>query len=278
MTARQGVATRLLAMLEEEAEIETRPIEEIETDLRLLGVNASRSIEFAERLARGFEARSAQGLAARISKVEHALGSGWPALYARTPATQRAPDVPSNIDEAEAPTLRSILARLWHRKYLILGLTFCLTLAIAIVVANLRSFYRAQAEVAVRPQEMSIADLNVSVARPPDAAQIETEVQRIRSRGLARRVIASLNLLEDPEFNPELLSSGGHQLQRYQDRHQGRAQLFELFFVGSGRGESGTRRRECRGEGLRSVPRSPRRGCRRRLKRHQHRLRLAGSG
>jgi Chain length determinant protein len=277
MTARQGVATRLLAMLEEEAEIETRPIEEIETDLRLLGVNASRSIEFAERLARGFEARSAQGLAARISKVEHALGSGWPALYARTPATQRAPDVPSNIDEAEAPTLRSILARLWHRKYLILGLTFCLTLAIAIVVANLRSFYRAQVEVAVRPQEMSIADLNVSVARPPDAAQIETEVQRIRSRGLARRVIASLNLLEDPEFNPELLSSGGISFSAI--RTAIRDALSFLNFSSSGAGAANPERAVVSAEvKALSVPRSPRRRCRRRLKRHQHRLRLAGSG
>lgn len=142
-----------------------------------------------------------------IERLEPPRGSGWPALYARTSVTQRAPDVPSTVDDAEAPRLSSILARLWHRKYLILGVTLCLTLAIAIVVANLRSFYRAQAEVAVRPQEMSIADLNVSVARPPDAAQIETEVQRIRSRGLARRVIASLNLLDDPEFNPELLPS-----------------------------------------------------------------------
>jgi succinoglycan biosynthesis transport protein ExoP len=125
----------------------------------------------------------------------------------RTRTIQRSSGVTGVIDDAEVPRLRSILARLWYRKYLIMGVTFALTLAIAVVVANLKSSYRAYAEVVVRPQEMSIADLNVAMTRPLDAAQLETEVQRIRSRGLARRVIASLKLLEDPEFNAELRPS-----------------------------------------------------------------------
>jgi polysaccharide biosynthesis transport protein len=125
----------------------------------------------------------------------------------RTRAIHRSSDVASIIDDAEVSRLSSILARLWYRKYLILGVTFTLTLVIALVVANLKSFYRAYAEVVVKPQEMSIADLNVELTRPLDAAQLETEVQRIRSRALARRVIASLKLLEDPEFNAELRPS-----------------------------------------------------------------------
>jgi polysaccharide biosynthesis transport protein len=127
----------------------------------------------------------------------------------RMRAIQRPSAVTSTVDDADLPRLRSIFARLWHRKYLIIAVTFTLTLAIAVVVANLQSFYRAQAEVAVKPQEMSITDLNISVTRPLDAAQIETEVQRIRSRGLGRRVVASLNLVEDPEFNAELQPSSG---------------------------------------------------------------------
>jgi succinoglycan biosynthesis transport protein ExoP len=127
----------------------------------------------------------------------------------RTRAVQRSSGVAPMVDDADIPKLRNILVRLWYRKYLIIGVTFTLTLVIAVVVANLKSFYRAEAEVIVRPQEMSIADLNIEMTRPLDAAQIETEVQRIRSRGLARRVIASLELLENPEFNADLQPSSG---------------------------------------------------------------------
>jgi polysaccharide biosynthesis transport protein len=141
----------------------------------------------------------------RLDPSPPGINVAGPVLRRR--AAQRASGVASNVDDAEAPRLSSILARLWYRKYLIMGVTFTLTLVIAVVVANLKSFYRAHAEVVVKPQEMSIADLNVAMTRPLDAAQIETEVQRIRSRGLARRVIASLKLLEDPEFNAELRPS-----------------------------------------------------------------------
>jgi hypothetical protein len=51
MIMRQAVAARLLALLEDERAIETRPIEEIEAELRLLGIDPSSSIKRARSLA-----------------------------------------------------------------------------------------------------------------------------------------------------------------------------------------------------------------------------------
>ena len=80
MIVRQAVAARLLTLLEDEREIETRPIEEIEAELRLWGFDATPSIEPARSLAAAKQS-PAGALLARIEDAEatereiHALGS-----------------------------------------------------------------------------------------------------------------------------------------------------------------------------------------------------------
>jgi polysaccharide biosynthesis protein PslA len=80
MIMRQAVAVRLLAMLEDERELETRPLGKIEAELRLWGNDPSASIERARLLA--IASRSpAAALLARIEDAEatereiQALGS-----------------------------------------------------------------------------------------------------------------------------------------------------------------------------------------------------------
>jgi polysaccharide biosynthesis protein PslA len=69
MIMRQAVAARLLALLEDERAIETRPIEEIESELRLLGIDLSSSIERARSIAAAKQS-PAGFLLARIEDVE----------------------------------------------------------------------------------------------------------------------------------------------------------------------------------------------------------------
>src|SRR5262245_54053793 len=53
MKMRMALAARLVAPLEDERTIETRPVEEIEADLRVLGIDPTTSIAEARRLALG---------------------------------------------------------------------------------------------------------------------------------------------------------------------------------------------------------------------------------
>jgi Undecaprenyl-phosphate glucose phosphotransferase len=80
MIVRQAVAARLLAMLQDEREFETRPLGEIEAELRLWGNDPTSSIERARLLAAASQSPAA-ALLARIEDAEatereiQALGS-----------------------------------------------------------------------------------------------------------------------------------------------------------------------------------------------------------
>ena len=70
MTARHEAA-RLLALLQDQSEIERRPLEEIEEDLRLLGLDPAAATARTKRLTAG--AGSAAGiLMAKIAEAEEA--------------------------------------------------------------------------------------------------------------------------------------------------------------------------------------------------------------
>ena len=100
---------------------------------------------------------------------------------------------------------REILGTLWRRRWVIGG-TILLVTSIAILVAfQVTPRYTATAEVLVDPRERKVADVEAVLAGlSSDASTIDSQLQVIRSRSLAGRVIRQLGLQDASEFNPRL--------------------------------------------------------------------------
>lgn len=101
--------------------------------------------------------------------------------------------------------VREILRRLWRRKAVLIGAIVVLTTLAAVVTYQIQPSYTAVTSVMVEPRERKVVDIQAVVSGlPPDIFTIESEVAVLRSRALIERVVARLNLAENPEFNKEL--------------------------------------------------------------------------
>lgn len=101
--------------------------------------------------------------------------------------------------------LKEFLSVLFRRKWLVLG-----TIVIITGLAALFSFiatprYTANLQLVFDAQEQSVIDFGAAFsALPQDEATVLSEIEVIKSRALAGRVIDKLGLLKDPEFNDNL--------------------------------------------------------------------------
>ncbi|NJO67441.1 MAG: polysaccharide biosynthesis tyrosine autokinase [Rhodospirillales bacterium] len=102
-------------------------------------------------------------------------------------------------------SLGDILRLLWRRRGLILGI---IVLAAALTIAALLSIkptYTAGTEVLIDTQETRIADIeDVLTDSTPDDEALMSEIEIIRSRSLAEKVVDDFQLTRDPEFNSAL--------------------------------------------------------------------------
>jgi len=99
-------------------------------------------------------------------------------------------------------TLREIIEMLWRRKIVILGIVFLSTLATAIVLKMLTPTYTATASIAMERRGIIIGNWDqVASGLPGDESTFTSEVEVIRSRDLASRIVDRLGLIAKPEFN-----------------------------------------------------------------------------
>ncbi len=100
----------------------------------------------------------------------------------------------------------ALFAVLWRRKFLIgfVGLLFALLGGLfAVFIAT--PYFKASSVVVLNTQLPSNFDLEAVVpGLSSDQASINTEVEVIRARGLMEKLVAVLDLTQDPEFNKEL--------------------------------------------------------------------------
>ena len=119
-------------------------------------------------------------------------------------------DITKSFEPASPPIdVRSIFSAFWRR----IGLFFATLLLISslITLATLQStpIYTSTASLLIDLQERNLFDLESALTgNAPDAGAIETEVEIIRSRALANKVVDKLNLDSDPEFNVTLQEPG----------------------------------------------------------------------
>ena len=107
---------------------------------------------------------------------------------------------------AQAETdLAELVRKLWRRKMVIIGAVVTITTLTVITVKQLTPLYEATAEVMINPPANRVIDMEeVLSGLPFNMATIQSEIQVIKSRGLAERVITRLKLFSDPEFNHAL--------------------------------------------------------------------------
>jgi polysaccharide biosynthesis transport protein len=101
--------------------------------------------------------------------------------------------------------LAGVLAFLRRRKWQIIVPAFLCTLLTTVVVANLTKVYTASAWLLLDARQENVTNVAaVLVDALPDQETIDSEMQVLRSRDLAAKVIKNLNLNLLPEFNPQL--------------------------------------------------------------------------
>ena len=126
-----------------------------------------------------------------------------------TPATAP-PGVYADPPHAAGPVdmfdLRSLLRILRGAKFLIIALVAAASTGAALMADQLTPLYRASVVILVEPDRRNIVDID-RVAEglvTTDEQTLQTEADLMRSRGLARQVVARMGLIDDPDWNPFL--------------------------------------------------------------------------
>lgn len=135
------------------------------------------------------------------------------------PQIQIAPeDTGSEID------LLVILNTIWRGKWWII-----LCALVALLIGGYQAFrvavpvYTAGAVVALEARQEQVADLDsVLSGLSADQATINTEIEVMRSRGLLGKLVAKLELTEDPEFNQSLQPEPSFSIGKVLDLIRGR--------------------------------------------------------
>ena len=118
----------------------------------------------------------------------------------------RVPHHSSLLGEFE---LREFFRKLWRRKAVIMGTVVLLFVAAAIILFQIPPKYETQVQVLIESRNSSMVNIEELVAgRGVDTETIESEIEVIKSRRLAEKVIDQLRLYADPEFNPALRPKG----------------------------------------------------------------------
>lgn len=105
---------------------------------------------------------------------------------------------------------KQALRALRRRLPLFVAITLATFLAVAAVTFQTIPVFSTSASVIIdQDNSESVIDLGSALSgMPVDSARVDTEVEIIRSRSLAEKIVRQLDLTKLPEFNPELRSPG----------------------------------------------------------------------
>ncbi len=117
--------------------------------------------------------------------------------------------MPQTVADKAEIDIADLFHKLWHKKGLVFAtILVCMAATITVVFQITPSFY-SEALVLIDPKTNKIVDVESVVSGlSGDSESIQSEIQIILSRDLARQVIVSLNLDSNPEFNTSLAQKG----------------------------------------------------------------------
>jgi succinoglycan biosynthesis transport protein ExoP len=100
----------------------------------------------------------------------------------------------------------AMLSSLWRQKIFVGGFVFIAMVAATFYVYSVTPMYRSTAVVMLDQREEQVIDLQSVVSGlGADFLSIQAEIEVLRSRSLAERVVISAKLEQDPFFNPLLV-------------------------------------------------------------------------
>ncbi len=103
----------------------------------------------------------------------------------------------------------ALLATFRRRLKLFLALALLVFVVVLVFTIQATPLYTATASVMIDNRTEQVVDTQAVLSGlPADTATVDTEVEVLRSRQLAERVVAALKLEEDPEFNGALAKPG----------------------------------------------------------------------
>lgn len=101
--------------------------------------------------------------------------------------------------------LADILRIFLRRKWIFLWTVLLITGACVAVVLQLPQKYTATLQLYFEAENPTVVDFEAALSgQPQDAAAILSEMEVLKSRSLAQRLVEKLDLDQDPEFNSKL--------------------------------------------------------------------------
>ena len=135
-------------------------------------------------------------------------GATWPARMAEESGPYRDWPMPAATPEPSAK-LREIGRVLLLRRRLIIVMILVLNIFAIWAITQVKPRYTAEATLLIGPRQAQVLDLkSVLSGLTGESEVIESEMQLLRARRIARSVVQQLRLDQDPEFNPTLKAPG----------------------------------------------------------------------
>jgi len=107
--------------------------------------------------------------------------------------------------EPDFVDIRDVFLVFWRRIGLFLAALVLVASLVTVITLQVKPKYSTAASVLIDLQDKDATDLSsVLTGAPPDSAQVDTQVEVIKSLILGDKVVTKLNLVNDPEFNGNL--------------------------------------------------------------------------
>jgi succinoglycan biosynthesis transport protein ExoP len=106
--------------------------------------------------------------------------------------------------DGQSLPLLDYLQLLWFRRKLIIAITLFVAVIGYIQVNEIKNVYSASSTMVIGLPESQVVDIQEVLSRSKSLGDVASEIEVLRSRVLAIRVVERLDLLNYPEFNPSL--------------------------------------------------------------------------
>ncbi|WP_084176063.1 GumC family protein [Brevundimonas bacteroides] len=119
------------------------------------------------------------------------------------------PDAAEVEGASEGVDLHRVIALFRRRLPLFLAVVLVVLVAAVVVTTRATPLFTATTSLTIDTRSQNVVDAEAVLSGlTPDASVVDTEIEIMKSRRLAERVVDALNLDEDPEFNSALAKPG----------------------------------------------------------------------
>jgi len=133
-------------------------------------------------------------------------------MYDKQPNHDLTPHMPhgQNAPDEDMIDIRALAMTLWRRKWVIVNTTVFFSVIAVLILVQLTPRFTANGLMAIESRQSSVVDFEAVISgMGTDVAAIKTEIDVLKSRRLAAKMVDRLGLINDPEFNGALRPKGG---------------------------------------------------------------------